>query len=162
MPLVRHLALAALTIAAGPASSLAAQWPTGVTPGARVQARLPETQLQIEGPRGHLVRGRVTALTADTLYLAVTDSLGPLAIPRPLILRLDLSRGVPSRGESALRRGLGTAVAGALTGLLVAAFDDDVESGDGALVGAGIGLAVGAISGALFPRERWKRARSAL
>jgi hypothetical protein len=161
MPSIRHLALA-LTIATGPASSLAAQWPAGVTPGARVQARLPEAQLQIEGPRGHLIRGRVTALTADTLYLAVTDSLGPLAIPRPMIMRLDLSRGVPSRGESALRRGVGGAVGGALVGLLVAAFDDDVDSGEGALVGASIGLGLGAISGALFPRERWKRARSPL
>jgi len=28
---------------------------------------------------GHLVRGTLVRLTADTLYLAVTDSLGPLA-----------------------------------------------------------------------------------
>jgi hypothetical protein len=43
-----------------------------------------------DGRRGHLIRGQIMALTPDTLYLAVTDSLGPLAVPRRLIEHLDL------------------------------------------------------------------------
>jgi hypothetical protein len=104
-----------------------------------------------------LLRGKVTALAADTLYLAVADSLGPLAIPRTLIQRLDLSRGVPSRGVSALRRGVGGAIGGALVGWAIGALDDDIDNGDAALIGGAIGLGTGALFGALFPHERWKR-----
>jgi hypothetical protein len=143
-------------------SALTAQWPPAIAPGARVQARLPEVQYQFSGSRGHPIRGRVTALTADTLYLAVTDSVGPLAIPRRLIQRLDRSRGVPSRGASAVRRGL---LAGAGTALLFALLNDFDEpprrmsTESAALFGAGFGLATGAVLGAVFPRERWKRVR---
>jgi hypothetical protein len=69
----------------GSFSSLAAQWPAGIAAGARVQARLPEVQYQSDGRRGQVLRGRVTALTPDSLYLAITDSLGPVAVPRRLI-----------------------------------------------------------------------------
>jgi len=36
------------------------------------------------------LRGRMTALAPDTLYLAVTDSLGPLAVPRTIVEHLDV------------------------------------------------------------------------
>ncbi|HEV7365018.1 MAG TPA: hypothetical protein VGN76_04150 [Gemmatimonadales bacterium] len=71
-----------------------------------MQVRLPEIQYQADPRRGHLIRGKVRALTPDTLYIAVTDSLGPLAVPRTVIQNIDLSHGVPSRGGSALRRGI--------------------------------------------------------
>jgi hypothetical protein len=144
------------------AADLAAQWPSEVTPGTRIRIRLPETQYQMDGPRGHLLRGRVAALSGDTVYLAVTDSVGSLAIPRAMIQRLDVSRGAPSRGVSALQRGAITAVGGALWGLLAGSLDEsnDVDTEDAMLVGGGIGLAVGGVLGAIFPRERWKRVRS--
>jgi hypothetical protein len=82
-------------------ATLGAQRPAEITPGVRVRARLPEAQYPRGGTRGHLLRGRVTTMTADTLYLAITDSVGPLAVPRSLIERLDYSRGVPSRASSA-------------------------------------------------------------
>jgi hypothetical protein len=146
----------------GSFSSLAAQWPAGIAPGARVQVRLPELQYQVGGRRGQLVRGRVTALTPDSLYLAITDSLGPVAIPRHLIERLAYSRGVPSRVSSAARRGL---FAGAATALLFAVLNEMDEqpsrasTGSAALVGAGVGLTTGAVLGAIYPHERWKGVR---
>lgn len=144
------------------ATTLSAQWPASITPGTRVRVRLPEVQYQADSRRGHLLRGRVTALAPDTLYLAVTDSLGPLAVPRALIEHLDISRGVPSRATSALRRGL---LAGAGTALLVVLFNemregsDRTSAGTAALVGAGFGVSFGALTGALYPRERWASVR---
>jgi hypothetical protein len=147
-----------LILALGVAESLTAQWPAGISSGARVQVRLPEVQYQFVGRRGHPLRGKVAALAADTLYLAVTDSLAPLPIPRHLIERLEYSRGVPSRGASALRQGL---ISGAVSALFLALWnevdDSGVSTGTAALVGGGVGLVTGGIRGALFPIERWKR-----
>jgi hypothetical protein len=143
-------------------AALAGQWPSAITVGARVQARLPEVQYQFDGRRGLLIRGHVTALTPDTMYLTVTDSLGPLAVPRRLIQHLDHSRGVPSRSASAARRGV---LAGAGAALLFALLNEMEEepgrmsTGSAALVGAGAGLTMGAVLGALYPHERWKRVR---
>jgi hypothetical protein len=140
--------------------SLAAQWPPQVTPGTRVQVRLPEAQHQV-GPRGQLLRGRVTSLAQDTLYLAVTDSVGPLAIPRSFVQRLEISRGAPSRGVSALLGGLLGGAFGAATFYLVTVISPNGgDSGDAALMGGAIGLGLGGLSGALWPQERWKRVRS--
>jgi hypothetical protein len=151
------IAILSLTIAQLP--SLAAQWPAQIVPGSRVRVRLPEKQYQLAGSRGHLLRGRVTALSPDTLYLAVTDSIGPLAIPRGLIDQLALSRGVPSRTQNAIKRGL---LSGVSTALLFAGLSElDDSSGrwgteDAALLGGAVGFATGAIFGALWPQERWK------
>jgi len=141
---------------------LAAQWPPEMTAGARVQVRLPEVQYQSGGRRGHLIRGRVTALAPDTLYLAITDSLAPFPVPRRLIQRLEYSRGVPSRLESGARRGLITGAAYALLLALWNESDDDPDgtsTGTAALVGGGVGLVLGGVVGAIFPIERWKRVR---
>jgi hypothetical protein len=139
-----------------------AQWPPEVVAGTRVQAKLPEAQFQPVGRRGHLVRGRVTGLAADTLYLAVTDSVGSLAIPRHLIQRLDYSRGVPSRASSALTHGVRI---GAATALLLVLFDGLEEGSDrmstetAVLAGAGVGFTLGAVVGAFRPQERWREVR---
>jgi hypothetical protein len=154
--------LASILVALQAATTLSAQWPASITPGTRVRVRLPEVQYQADSRRGLLLRGRVTALAPDTLYLAVTDSLGPLAVPRTLVEHLDISRGVPSRATSALRRGL---LAGAGTALLLVLFNemedasDRTSTGTAALVGAGVGVSFGALFGALYPRERWASVR---
>jgi hypothetical protein len=143
-------------------TTLSAQWPASITPGTRVRVLLPEAQYQAASRRGHLLRGRVTALAPDTLYLAVTDSLGPLAVPRALVDHLDLSRGVPSRATSALRRGLLAGAGTALLLVLVNEMDDASDrtsTGKAALVGAGVGVSFGALTGALYPRERWASVR---
>jgi hypothetical protein len=124
-----------------------------------VQAKLPEAQFQPVGRRGHLVRGRVAGLATDTLYLAVADSVGSLAIPRRLIERLDYSRGVPSRASSAFTHGVRTAAAVALLVVLFNGLEDDrdrMSTGTAALAGAGIGFTIGAVVGAFRPQERWR------
>ena len=145
-----------------PIAGASAQWPAEIVAGARVQARLPEVQFQPVGRRGHLLRGRVAGLTPDTLYLAVTDSVGPLAIPRHLIERLDYSRGVPSRAASAVVQGLRTGAAMALLLVLWNELDEESDrtrTGTAALVGGGVGVALGGLVGALRPQERWGRVR---
>lgn len=159
---MRRLALQAAMLLAGVFQYAEAQWPANITPGARVQVRLPEVQYQLAGPRGQLIRGRIAGLTRDTLYLSVTDSLGPLPIPRQMIARLQLSRGVPSRLGSALRSGLIAAAVTSLISIGLNELDDEPErtsAGTAALIGAGVGLAAGGITGALFPTERWKRVK---
>jgi predicted outer membrane lipoprotein len=139
-----------------------AQWPAHVTPGARVQVRLPEIQYQFDWVRGQPIRGRVASLASDTLYLAVGDSLGPLAVPRRLIQRLEYSKGVPSRLASATKRGLLSAAAFALVAAFINEHEDephDHSTGDVALVWGGLGLVTGAVLGAIFPIERWKKVR---
>jgi hypothetical protein len=100
----------------------------------------------------------VSRLSPDTLYLAITDSVGPLPIPRRLIQRLDYSRGVPSRLSSALTRGL---VGGAVWAAALALWneleeDPGTSTGTAALIGGAVGFGTGAIVGAIFPIERWK------
>jgi uncharacterized protein YdhG (YjbR/CyaY superfamily) len=154
------LILIVLALAASFPSTAQAQWPAELGTGARVQARLPEVQYQRSSRRGHLIRGRITALAKDTLYLAVTDSVGPLAIPRSLIQRLELSRGVPSRGVSALRQGAITGIVGLLSGLLAYSVIDEPggrDAGEAALIYGGVSFAAGAILGAIFPQERWRK-----
>jgi hypothetical protein len=151
-----------LFLSYSPVARARAQWPQEIVPGARVQARLPEVQFQPAARRGHLLRGRVAGLALDTLYLAVTDSVGPLAIPRYLIERLEHSRRVPSRTSSALVRGLQAGAAMALVLVLWNELDEESDrtsTGTAALLGGSVGFATGAVLGALRPQERWRRVR---
>jgi hypothetical protein len=138
-----------------------AQWPPEIAPGARIQLQIPEAEFQASPHRGHLLRGRVVRLVKDSLYLAVTDSVGLLPIPRSLIQRLEYSRGVPSRTTSALGRGLRAGAGSALLLVLLNELDDnsEISTGEAALLGGGIGFAIGAVVGALRPEERWRRVR---
>lgn len=156
--------LACLLFLVGPAvASAESQWPASLLPGTRIRVRLPEVQYQETLKRGQLIRGRVRELTPDTLYLAVTDSVGPLPVPRSLIQHLDVSRGVPSRASNALRQGIIQGAVTALTLVLLVELDDQShDQGEAALIGGGVGFAIGGIFGALFPRERWKSLRMSL
>jgi hypothetical protein len=58
------------------ATTALAQWPSDLVAGTRVRVEVPEQQYQADTRRGHRLRGRVTAVAPDTLYLAVTDSRG--------------------------------------------------------------------------------------
>jgi hypothetical protein len=158
--IVAWLLLALLLLSLAP-MRVQAQWPPEVAPGVRVQVWLPEAEFQTAARRGHLLRGRIVHLAQDSLYLSVTDSIGPLAIPRSLIQRLDRSRGVPSRTTSALLRGARDGAAFALLAVLLNEMDDDpnLSTGEAALVGVGVGFTLGAVVGALRPEERWRRVR---
>jgi len=138
-----------------------AQFPAELQPGMRVRVWIPETTRQEQGPdRRQLLRGTVESVDG-TLRLRVPGTVGPLAIPRASVRRLDVSRGV-SRGASMLERAVGGAIGGAIAFALL---NDPRRSGGphyrtdwrAAGVGAAWGGGIGAVVGLAFPHERWRR-----
>ena len=157
------VSLAAATLA-GAAAPLRAQFPEEVRPGARGRLWLPEPHRQAEGPaRRQLLRGTVEGITADTLHLAIPGATGTIAVPRASVRRFEVSRG-PSRPASAAERAVGGAIGGAVTWALM---NDPRRKGGphyatdwrAAGVGAAWGAGIGALTGLLFPHERWHRLR---
>ena len=134
-----------------------AQFPSALAAGARVRITVPDSVRQEPlRPRQQELIGTVAGVAADTLYLTVPNTTGTLAVPR------SVSRGVPSRVTSALRRGVEWAAAGALAAFVAQGYEEDASSRSGSeqvAVGAGIGFGVGAVLGAVWPSERWRRLR---
>jgi hypothetical protein len=158
------LSVAAALVGLITAPPLRAQFPADVQVGARVRLLLPEPYRQAEGPvRRQLLRGTVEAVTADTLRLSIRGAVGAIAIPRASVRRLEVSRGV-SRPASAVERAVGGAIGGAVSWALM---NDPRRSGGphyrtdwrAAGVGASWGAGFGALTGLLFPHERWHRVR---
>jgi hypothetical protein len=153
----------ALSIALAAARPLAAQFPPDVAVGTRVRVVLPDSLRQAWAPREQWLRGEVAAVAADTLYLRLQGTESPIAIRRAAIKRLDRSLGVPGRAESALRG----AIAGAFwTAAYLAAARHLADGtrpwpgpGDDLAEGAAIGVGIGVVLGAIFPTERWRRVR---
>jgi hypothetical protein len=141
----------------------AQQYPADVIAGVRVRLAVRDSVRQEPfWPRQHMIIGTVTNVSSDTLYVAVPSTTGTLAVPRESVRQLSISRGVPSRAESALRTGLEWAVAGALSFWAAQQYDDDEtfdSDGQAALIGAGVGFGVGGLIGAISPSERWRRVR---
>ena len=155
------LAIPLLLVLAVPA---AAQYPDDVVAGVRVRLAVRDSARQEPLlPRQQTIIGTVANVAGDTLYLAVPSTTGTIAVPRESVRQLSISRGVPSRAESALRHGLEWAVAGALSFYLAQPYGDEDETfdsdGQAALVGAGIGFGLGVVLGAVSPSERWRRIR---
>lgn len=152
------LALAARGISAD------AQDLSSLRTGERVRVIIPEAfaQPEVPGVGRHSLRGNVSRVVADSLFLSIPGTAGELGIARASIKRIDRSRGVPSRPISAIRRGLATAVV--VGGFAALTFDlpshwDANSRGDAALRAAAFGGSVGLVHGALFPTERWRRLR---
>lgn len=151
------LGAVAFVLTLAPAAAAQRVVPDPFAPGARVRVSWRDLHRQDVGNRGsfQVLRGTVLRATPDTLVL----SLGPgtAAIPRPAIAGMSVSRGVSSRGASALRGAVGGALWAGVLGAVAAINDrggwqwDTV--GDWAAWGAGIGL----VSGATWPAERWRR-----
>ena len=162
---MRAPALGCMLLFGALATPAAAQYPAEVAAGVRVRLLLPDSVRQAPlQPRQQVLLGTVARLGGDTLYVAVPGTTGALAVPRASVQGLSISRGVPSRPESALRRGLEWAVAGALTFVIAHQTDDGDggrfdSAGEAAAVGAGIGFGIGAVVGAISPSERWRRLR---
>jgi hypothetical protein len=155
--------LIALALAVSPAT-MRAQFPAEIQQGVRVRAWIPEPSRQAEGPlRRQLVRGTVETVTPDTLRLSIRGAVGSIAIPRPSVRRLEVSRGV-SRPASAAERAVGGAIGGAVSWALM---NDPRRRGGphyrtdwrAAGVGASWGGGFGALMGFIFPLERWDRVR---
>jgi hypothetical protein len=151
-------ALIGLTTAPTP---LRAQFPPDVQAGTRVRLWLPEPHRQAEGPaRRQLLRGTVQGLAGDTLRLAIPGAVEAIAIPRASVRRLEVSRGV-SRPVTAAERAAGGAIGGAVSWALM---NDPRRSGGPHYrtdwrAAAAWGAGIGALTGLLFPHERWRRVR---
>ena len=157
----RLLILASFT-GAGPTSLAAQELPVPVAVGARVRLTLPDPTPRRFGvfPPERWLVGELVTLTADTLAIRPHPVLSPIAVPRTVVRRLEISRGVPSRWRSAAAEVVGGALVGLLwgqvlydAGLRGPHFDSGARARtSGAVWGAG----ALATMGALFPRERWR------
>lgn len=131
--------------------------------GQRVRIRVSDIHRQAElMPRWLELRGHVASVHGDSLALLIPASPEPLHIPRANMLGLAVSRGVPSRFESALRRGLWWGLQGALAGVMYlnAPFRNQGHTWEDAIgTGASLGLLTGVVIGASYPYERWRGVR---
>lgn len=161
--MIRQLALAALVVLAFAAPVAAQPEDPAVRVGARVRVTLSEQLWTVEGVRDPTVlRGVLRSVTRDSLRLQLHPGASPVSVARSAVARVDISLGVPSRAESALRGAVLNAVAFAASNLLIHAVERDSpydSGGDAALRGAAVGGAFGAVAGAVLVRERWRRAR---
>ena len=130
--------------------------------GARVRVTIHEdfAQMETRTVRGQMLRGVLERVNQDTLFVRPSPTVGPVAIPYSAVLRLDRSRGTPSR--------LWSAVTGAVGGGILFAVEAAIlyntrysfsgsSRGDAALRGAGVGAITFGIIGFAFPVERWRR-----
>ncbi|HEX2094056.1 MAG TPA: hypothetical protein VHG28_16760 [Longimicrobiaceae bacterium] len=127
----------------------------------------PGTRVRIWTEGGGRATGGVQRVSPDTLVLVPAGVTGSVVVPRASITRIDVSTGTANRGRSALKWGAGSFVAGSLIfGVLCATHprcDGGIEGvpgegtvGVGLYFGTGLGL-LGAVFGAVFPGEGWKR-----
>ena len=132
--------------------------------GERVRVIVREEQRQDEDAtrRRLVLRGDLTRVSGDTLFLRPAGTVGELGIPMSSAQRLYRSEGVRSRAVSVIRNAVILGGLGVLYGgLLHNPRDDDPFEGRGKayLYGAAVGAATGIVWGALFPTERWQRVR---
>jgi hypothetical protein len=154
------IALAVILIAAAPVASAGQQ----IAPQTRVRITL-APQRDVEGREDpQVLRGTLLSMTADSMTLQVHPAATPVTVARTAVRRIDVSRGVPSRVASAAIGGLGGAALGSLALMQDANVTAAGDTAHGsvtkrALAGAAIGGAIGIVSGALYPHERWRRVR---
>jgi hypothetical protein len=134
--------------------------------GERVRLTLYEAQPQPEKPaaRRLILRGELTRVDGDSLYLRPSALTGELGISRAAVRSLHRSRGVTPRGLNALRWGLFGAFEGAVAlGVMYDPRQRDygvINRGEAIALGASVGAISGAVWGALLPAERWKRVKA--
>jgi hypothetical protein len=131
-----------------------------VEPGTRVRVVLARGSRSIWS-RPQILQGTVTALNADSISLRLDAGAGPVTLATASIAQLEVSRGVPSRLESAVWQGAVLGRQGAVYWPILT--EKDRGSSDSwdrdMLVGAAVGTAIGVVVGALDPAERWRIAR---
>jgi hypothetical protein len=128
-------------------SLLGAQHAPVLEAGARVRV---STAAQGSGTRR--IVGTLIALTGDRFAIRPErDSARAIELPRSALTRVEVSRGRHSKWLTGLGLGFAGGVAvGALIGY--AAIRDDIDSGDAALIGAGLGSPVQRLEPQLVPR----------
>jgi len=149
----------ALLIALG-AHSASAQ-SDSVPLGERVRVRVADLHRQGDMlPRLMELRGTLTRADSSDLFIAIAPGGGTIAIPRRSVRSLAVSAGVPSRLESAVRRGIAWTFIGAFLGFGFRDFPDRdgrTPWRDAVTAGAAAGALTGVIMGAFTPYERWRR-----
>jgi hypothetical protein len=138
--------------------------PTPVDTGARVRVSVASDVRQTWplAARVHRFQATVRAISADTLYVDVPNTVGRVAVPRASIRWLEVSRGRTSRAARAIEVGVVGAV---IFGARLRAVHEDPETRrfdrawKAVAVGAAMGFAAGAYFGARLPSERWAPAR---
>jgi hypothetical protein len=141
------------------AIELVAQQPLVLDSGARVRVSTSD--------RGKII-GRVDALTVDALVLRRDDDSTPLSLPVVSLTRVEVSRGVLSRRNSAWKKARWGALIGAVPGAVSLGLQHE-QVGDGSSVahaaalgawsGGLFGGSIGALIGAMWPAENWERVR---
>jgi len=134
----RNVVVLAVVAACGLPALAAAQptLPISVDQRVRVWTSAPEA-----------ITGRVMSLSTDGFDLSNTGG-APLRVTRPAVRRIEVSRGVTSKGAGALKGALwGALIAGAAGAVLAGLQHDEIgETGSS----AGHAAALGAWSGGLF------------
>jgi hypothetical protein len=153
----------ALVLLLLPFSGAGAQQVPEIAEGDRVRVQLEGRPLQEEGwAAPQQLRGTLLAQHADSLVLQIHPGTTPITVALGSVRRLEISRGVPTRAQSALREGAMYALMGAIYFPVAESLASERQfgsTGEAALVGAALGAAGGALLGAIFPRERWSRVR---
>ena len=142
-----------------------AQFASAITDGARVRVTVPDAMRQRSmEPRQALVVGTVARITNDSLYLHLPNTAGTVGIDRLQIKRLAVSRGMQSPVESAIVKGIGSAIGFAASSWIRWQLTPREDRGrnsaaEAAATSAAYGFGVGAVIGAIWPTEKWKRVR---
>jgi hypothetical protein len=149
---------------AGAQFSAAYVVPAPVDSGARVRVSVASGVRQTWpfAARVHRFQATVRAISADTLYVEVPNTVGRVAVSRASIRWLEVSLGRPSRLARAIEVGVvGAVIFGAR--MRAAHEDPTTRRFDAAwkavAVGAAMGFGAGAYFGARQPSERWAMAR---
>ncbi len=149
--LYRGFAMVALfTILALPAR---AQTPDTASVGQRVRITL-----DADTVRGHprqMLFGNLISKTQDSLGIQLGAGTSPLLVSLQAVDRLHVSRGVPTRKQSAIGGAIGGAVVGAGFGVVLMMVSD-ANMWD-LIKHMFMDSALGAGLGALMPVESWKR-----
>jgi hypothetical protein len=138
--------------------------PAPVDTGARVRVSVASDVRQTWplAARAHRFQATVQAISPDTLYVVLPNTVGRVAVPRPSIRWLEVSLGKPSRLARAIEVGIIGAVIG---GARIRAAHEDPETKQyeatwkAVAVGAAMGFGAGVYFGARQPSERWAVAR---
>jgi hypothetical protein len=153
----RHTPFLVAFIMCVPGSAQSQRVPDGsdIPVGARVSVVLPDSLRPSSFlTRSRSLMGTVARATNDTLYLQV-GTPDTVRVARSSMRRLFISRGI-SRSRSALQQGV---FAGAMFMLIAQGTPDNRTSFGDALPYGAAGVGLGAIVGALFPYEHWRRVR---
>lgn len=138
-----------------------AQWTDSVRTATRIRLDInsgERTLLRRGKPQS--LAGTLVAVRGDTVLVAVAPGADPILVPRAAVRTVHVSRGVPNRFESAVRRAVvPTLAAAAFTAvsLNVRRRDGDPAPTRGALAAAASTAALTGALGFVNPTERWQK-----